>query len=192
MSHFLKLICLLVILVVTAPVSAQEEQQNLPALRVMAGGGYLIGGQFFSESFTYNPAFSGDISVLLPLSSTVNIGVGTGATLLMEQERFIPFYLSFLGFLKPDQSTTYMLLNIGSSAAWRTRSAEFSDYNFNGGMMFKAGVGRRFLIAERASLLLGMTLQHQWATGSYANGLGLEYEENLNYDWLAIELRFFY
>lgn len=192
MSHFLKLICLLVILVVTATVSAQEEQPKLPALRVMAGGGYLIGGQFFSESFTYNPAFSGDISVLLPLSSTVNIGVGTGATLLMEQERFIPFYLSFLGFLKPDQSTTYMLLNIGSSAAWRTRSAEFSDYNFNGGMMFKAGVGRRFLIAERASLLLGMTLQHQWATGSYANGLGLEYEENLNYDWLAIELRFFY
>lgn len=192
MSHFLKLICLLVILVVTTPVSAQEEQPKLPALRVMAGGGYLIGGQFFSESFTYNPAFSGDVSLFLPLSSTVNIGVGTGATLLMEQERFIPFYLSFLGFLKPDQSTTYMLLNIGSSAAWRTRSAEFSDYNFNGGMMFKAGVGRRFLIAERASLLLGMTLQHQWATGSYANGLGLEYEENLNYDWLAIELRFFY
>ncbi len=191
MNQIFKLVYLLTVCCTTLSLSGQEQQPELPALRVMAGGGYLIGGQFFSESFTYNPAFSGDIGIYLPLNSTVNIGVGTGATLLMQQERFIPFYLSFLGFIKPDQSTTYMLLNMGSSAAWRSRSAEFSDYSFNGGMMFKAGVGRRFLIGER-SVLLGMSLHHQWATGTYANGLGLEYAENLNYDWLAIELRFFY
>lgn len=181
--------------VFTLYTSAQEIQQSeaqaTPLLRISVGGGYLVGGQFFSEAFTYNPAFSGELALYHPLSSTVNVGLGTGASMLMRQERFIPVFLSFVGFMKPDQASNYLLINVGTSAAWRSTSAEFSDYKFKGGMMFKAGFGRRFLVGNH-SILAGVALHHQWAKGTFANGFGLEYNENLNFDWLAFELRFFY
>lgn len=175
----------------TAQQAETPEENELPSLRISVGGGYLVGGQFFSESFTYNPAFGGEVSLYHPISPVVHVGLGIGADLLMRQERFIPVFVSFLGFMKPDQPGNYLLVNIGASTAWRSNTAEFSDYEFSGGMMFKTGFGRRFLIGSR-SVLVGVALHHQWAKGTFANGFGLEYNENLNFDWLAFEVRFFY
>lgn len=171
--------------------TGQDTLSQKPALRIMAGGGYLVGGQFFSESFTYNPAFTGELDLYYPVSNTVNIGIGVSAIILMREERFIPVYFSFLGFTKPDQSSNYILLNAGYSAAWSSQYNALDEYEYGGGLCFKTGFGRRFLVGSH-SLLVGVSLQHQWANATFSDSFGKEFKENLNYDWLALELRFYY
>lgn len=190
MRWFFRVVLMFALTPALLPLAAQDTLQK-PPLRIMAGGGYLVGGQFFSESFTYNPAFSGEINLYYPVSNTVNIGVGASATILMREERFIPVYFSFLGFTKPNQNSNYILLNAGYSAAWSSQYNELDEYEFGGGMWFKTGFGRRFLIGNH-SLLVGLALQHQWANATFTNAFGKEFKENLNYDWLAFELRFYY
>jgi len=170
---------------------AEPESVSTPSLRLSVGGGYLIGGQFFSESFTYNSGFFAELAVYKPLSSTVNVGVGVGGSFLMRSEQFFPIFISFLGFTKPNQSSNYLLANAGYAPGSSRDYAELAEYRFYGGPMFKAGFGRRFLIGER-SLMMGIALNHQWAGGEYRNSTGDRFTERLNFDWLAIELRFFY
>jgi len=186
-----KLWCFLLGMLVPFGIQGQEQPDSLPFLRFSLGGGYQVGGQFFSESFTYNPAFCAEIVAYRPLSETVNLGLGAGASFLLLDERFIPLFVSFLGFTKPQQTCTYILINAGYSSGWRRDYSELSEYEFKGGMMFKSGIGKRFMIGTR-SVLVGVALQHQWAHGTFENNFGLAYEENLNYDWLAFELRFIY
>lgn len=184
------LLCVVWALLFPAGLRGQEEA-DVPALRFSIGGGYMLGGQFFSESFTYNPAFGGELAVYRPLSSTINVGLGAGVDLLLLEEHFVPVFASFMGFTKPERSCTYFLINAGYAWGWRRDYADLGDYDFEGGMFFKSGLGKRFMLGSR-SFLVGVALHHQWARGVFDNGFGTEYKEALNYDWLAFELRFFY
>lgn len=167
------------------------EEHAEPTLRWTVAGGYLIGGQLFSESFTYNAAFSGELGLYYPLNSTVNVGVGVGGTFLMRSEQFFPLFASFIGFTKPNRSSNYLLLNAGYAPGSARDYAQLPGYGLSGGPLFKAGFGRRFLVGEH-SLMMGVALNHQWAKGQFTNSTGGEFSERLNYDWLAVELRFFY
>lgn len=175
---------------VSAQDVASDEPIN-PKLRWAVSGGYLMGGQFFSESFTYNSGFTAEMALYRPLNSTVNIGVGVGGSFLMRTEQFFPLFISFIGFTKPYQSSNYLLLNAGYAPGSARNYAQLPEYQLSGGPMFKAGFGRRFLLGDH-SLMMGLALNHQWARGKYNNSTGGQFIERLNYDWLAVELRFFY
>lgn len=169
----------------------QSENDTLPVLRVAAHGGYLLGGQVFSESFTYNPAFNVGVTLYKPLNETVNLGVGIAGNFTLHGERLMPIYASFLGFSKPKSAGTYFLVNAGYAPAWRVSNSVLDQYEIEGGAMFKTGIGRRFLVGS-LSIMVGVALQHQWASAEFNNDFGLEYKEKINFDWLALELRFFY
>lgn len=169
----------------------QSKKDSLPTLRVAAHGGYLLGGQVFSESFTYNPAFSVGVTAYKLLNPTVNIGIGVSGNFSLLGERLLPIYASFLGFSKPGAAGTYFLVNAGYAPAWRVSNSPLNQYAIEGGAMFKTGIGRRFLVGSH-SIMVGVALQHQWAKAVFNNDFGLNYQEKINFDWLALELRFFY
>lgn len=171
--------------------ASQSKNDTLPTLRVAAHGGYLLGGQVFSESFSYNPAFSVGVTLYKPLNETVNLGIGVSGNFTLLGERLIPIYASFLGFSKPGAAGTYFLVNAGYAPAWRVANAGLDHYEIQGGAMFKTGIGRRFLVGSH-SIMVGVALQHQWANAEFDSGFGLAYKEKINFDWLALELRFFY
>ncbi len=183
---------LLFFLVLHQPIFGQrEEVSEKPKLRVAASGSYLLGGQIYDESFSYNPGFSGELALYYSVSPAVHIGAGTAYLGTMQGERFLPLFASFIGFTKPESSGTYFLVNAGHSFAWGRDFEVNAQYDLKGSWNFKAGFGKRFNLGEN-SLLLGLALHHQWARGAFNSDFGGQFEEPLNYDWLAIELRFFY
>ena len=174
------------------PLVAQvEDRVDSPSFRIAASGAYLLGGQIYDESFSYNPAFSGELALYYTLSPSVHVGAGTAYVGTIQGERFLPFFLSFIGFTKPETSGTYFLLNAGHSFAWGRDFSVNAQYDLKGSWNFKAGFGKRFNLGDK-SLLFGLALQHQWARGVFNRDFGGQFEEPLNFDWLAVELRFFY
>lgn len=183
---------LLCCLILHQPVFGQEMKgSEKPKFRIAASGAYLIGGQVYDESFSYNPGFSGELALYYSVSPSVHIGAGTAFSGTMQGERFLPLFASFIGFTKPEASGTYFLVNAGHSFAWGRDFSVNAQYDLKGSWNFKAGFGKRFNLGEK-SLMLGLALQHQWARGVFNSDFGGRFEEPLNYDWLAIELRFFY
>lgn len=172
-------------------VNSDSASHKTRDIRFSLGGGYLLGGQFYNESFSYNPGFSADISAYYGLNETIFLGGGAGIAALVQREQFIPLYLSFLGFTRAQKSGTYFLLNAGASLGSGDAYEAIERFELNGGPFFKAGIGRRFMINDFA-FLMGVAFQHQWARGTFESAFGRSYSEPFNYDYLAFELRFFY
>jgi hypothetical protein len=168
--------------------SVANKSRNV---RFSVGGGYLLGGQIYNESFSYNPGFSADVSAYYGLNETIFVGGGAGIAALVQKEQFVPLYLSFLGFTRAEKSGTYFLLNAGASVGSGDAYEALERFELNGGPFFKAGIGRRFVINNFA-FLMGVAFQHQWARGTFESAFGSSYSEPFNYDYLAFELRLFY
>ncbi|TVR40577.1 MAG: hypothetical protein EA392_03575 [Cryomorphaceae bacterium] len=171
--------------------AADTSHTANPEVRVAISGGYLLGGQFFNESFSYNPGFSLEVAAYKKLSETVNLGGGVGVNALMQGETFIPLFVSFMGFTRPQKAATYFLMNAGYSISGGSGFDVLEEYDLRGGPMFQVGLGRRFLLGKH-DLLFGLSFRHQWARGRFESAFGQRFEEPLNYDFLVFELRFLF
>jgi hypothetical protein len=160
-------------------------------IQIVVGAGYLAGGQIYNDTFLYNPGFKFDASAYYSLSDAVILGVGTGFVSLSKNERFIPMYATFKGFVKPKQSGTFLLAKAGYSMGWDSEVDIIQGYEFHGGFMSNAGLGHRFIL-KKTALLLALVYGHQEAGAKFVNTDGKVYKERLDFDWISIELQFMF
>ena len=197
MKRYIKvLLGQLLLILICSPLFSQVEGQDTlgtaePGVRVAVSGGYLLGGQFFNESFSYNPGFSLELAAYKKLSETVHLGGGFGANALIQGETFLPLFVSFLGFTRPQKASTYFLMNAGYSISGGSGFDVLEEYELRGGPIFQVGMGRRFQLGKH-DLLFGLSFRHQWARGRFESTFGQRFEEPLNYDFLVFELRFLF
>jgi hypothetical protein len=155
------------------------------------GVGYMVGGQVYNDTFLYNPGMKVDIAAFYTFSPTVLMGLGTGIIAFSQNERFIPIYTTFIGFTKPNSSGTFFTSKLGYSIGWDLDYTALSDYEFSGGVLINAGLGHRFML-KNSSLLFSLSYGHQFAGAEYYTPDGEEFEEQLNFDWLSIDLTFLF
>ncbi len=149
--------------------------------------GYIFGGQVYNDNFMYNPGFAISHTYNLKINKRVGYGLGFGV-LLFEDEKFIPLYADFIGNFKKSKSSPYVNIQLGYSIGWNENYEQLENYRFNGGMMFASGLGKKFAISDRFSMLTSVNYKHQFAQLKYESFEGTTTKERLNYDFFIISV----
>ncbi len=148
---------------------------------------YIVGAQLFNDNFIYNPGYSVSTSFGVFIDDKVVVGLGTGFR-SFETENFVPVYAEVIGFKKDKSSTPLIKMQLGYSIGWDDRATKIEGYNFKGGLIIGAGMGRKIKINKKVSILFQWTYQHQFAKMEFDIYNSTDYSEVLNYDMIAISL----
>ena len=149
--------------------------------------GYIFGGMVYNDNFMYNPGVTISHTYDIKVNKKVGYGVGLGAQ-LFEDERFIPIYADFVGQFKKNNSSPYLNVQLGYSIGWNEKYERIENNKYRGGLMFASGVGKRFGISDKFSMLASFTYKHQVAQLKYVSFEGYTSKERLNYDFFILSI----
>jgi len=148
---------------------------------------YVFGAQLYNDNALYNPGLSVLFTESYRVSSNIDIGIGSGYTSLTG-ERFIPIFIEAFGNKNSISNSPIIKFQFGYSAAWYKQYDYPSDYNLNGGVYFSAGMGRRFWLRNRYSILFHWSYCHQSANVEYQVFGGHNYSNMVYYDMIKISM----
>jgi hypothetical protein len=150
---------------------------------------YAVGGQIYNNNLIYNPGFSIQTSFGWMLNELVGVGVGAGC-LALSDESFLPVFVEAIGFKKDKKSSPVIKMQIGYSYGWYPGPIKAEGYKFRGGVYLDAGLGRKFEINQKYSILFQLSYCHQFAHMEYKIYGGQKYTQRMNFDMFLISLGF--
>ena len=163
----------------------QEESTRESQMTSKVYISYLLGGQFYNDHFLYNPGFSALFTQSYKLTNSLEAGIGSGYTSLLN-ESFIPFYVEAFGYKKNKQNSPVIRFQLGYAAAWYRNKDYPTDYVLNGGLYFNAGMGRKIQLRNRYSVLFHWSYCHQSGSISYQVFGNNDYSSSASYDMFQI------
>ena len=172
------------------PVSAMGAERSPRNTFQRIDASYIIGGQIYNDNFIYNPGLSLNMTYGIYLTSDVSIGFGAGYQ-SFENERFIPIYGEILGYKKhKNTSAPFIRMQMGYGIGWSENFPANIHYKYSGGPFIDIGMGRKFKINDRHSLIMQWSYRHQFARLEYETYGAEMYSQNLNYDMIVITIAF--
>ena len=149
--------------------------------------GYAFGGQIVDKSILFESGVSFELITNLRVSPKIYYGLGLGYE-RYDSETFLPLFLSFTGMTKKKDEGTYLSFQTGYSFAWDNDFNSYDNYNYRGGLLFSAGIGRMFEIKDKYKLLANISLKHQFVRIDYKPIDSSGYTETINYDMIIIKI----
>ncbi|WP_462280664.1 hypothetical protein [Salinivirga cyanobacteriivorans] len=150
-------------------------------------GGYIFGGQVYNQDFEYNPGVEIQGIYGLKLSKRVSVGVGTGITIL-EDEQFLPLFAEVNGLTSKKNNSAALSMQVGYAHGWYNGYDDVDGLEFRGGIYFDAGLGKQLFISENISVLFRVSYRHQFAQMRFETFNNPDYKEAVHYDMLVLSL----
>jgi hypothetical protein len=181
---------ILILLLVSIQLYAKDnDSTNMHPKYGRVDVSYVFGGQVYNLNLMYDPGYTIQASYGLMMNEQVGLGFGMGYMELMD-ERFLPFCVEAVGYLKNKPSTPVIRMQLGYSVGWYTGDMSMEGYKFRGGICFDAGMGRRIVINEKYAVVFQCSYRHQFAQMKYDLYDGRSYKSAMNYDMILISLGF--
>jgi len=188
-----KLTLLPLLLLFFLDMQAQEEKINETPLNLYKSitASYAYGVQIYNDNMIYNPGYSFQLSVGNRVSKDVSLGFGAGY-MSFGEEHFVPIFAEIIGSKTKKKNTRFFKIQGGYSLGWNETINNNDNYDLNGGIYFNAGVGQRIKVNNAYSLMLQLSLCHQFAEMEYSIFGEEQYTETVNYDMLQISVGFLF
>jgi len=182
------ILLLLCCFVINGMVRAQDVYEENDSFKLNLNSsfqvGILAGGQLVNEKFIYKPGLMGQFSLNTQISSRVHGGIGV-ALLSLEHETILPIFVDVKGFFRTKNSS-FLGLNIGTSAAWSDNFNNVSEFEYEGGLYFSTYYAFQFPISENTSFLVSTGLVHHVGEIEFLTMFNEEVEEQFAIDFLTI------
>ncbi len=175
----------LFILVLSATATFGQEGEKDP-LSVNLEGGYLMGGQITSNTFTYQSGLSFRASLMKNVHENFQFGGGIG----FDNYDYIEFYPIFLKVAtRPSSDRNGMFVShIGYSLADDGDTNISVDSEIEGGFFLELGRSWTFRITDELNLVSGISFKHQFGVLEIENSVGDDLRESADFDGLHIRL----
>ena len=165
----------------------KDKDKKEIKLAYQLAAGYAFGGQIVDKSILFESGISFELITNLRVAPRIYYGLGLGYE-RYDSETFLPLFLSFTGMTKKKDEGTYLSLQMGYSFAWDNDFNSYDNYNYRGGLLFSAGIGRMFEIKDKYKLLANISLKHQFVRIDYKPIDSSGYTETINYDMIIIKI----
>lgn len=165
----------------------EDKDKKEITLAYQLTSGYAIGGQIVNESFLFESGISFELITHIRVTSRIYYGVGLGYE-RYDSETFLPLFLSFTGMTKKKDEGYYLSFQTGYSFAWDNAFNSYDNYNYMGGLLFNAGIGRMFEIKNKYRFLVNISLKHQFVRIDYQPLNSSSYTEIINYDMIIFKI----
>jgi len=165
----------------------EDKDKKEIELAYQLTAGYTFGGQIVDKSLLFESGISFELVTNLRVSSRIYYGLGLGYE-RYDSETFLPLYLSFTGMTKKKDAGPYLSFQTGYSFAWDKDFKSYDNYNYRGGLLFSAGIGRMFEMKDKYKILANISLKHQFVRIDYKPVDSGIYTETINYDMIIIKI----
>jgi hypothetical protein len=165
----------------------EGKEKDKIELAFHLAAGYSLGGQMFDEVIIVESGTSFEFITEVKASSRVFYGLGLGYDKL-DTESFMPVFLSFKGLLNKKDNCPYMSFRMGYSFGRDKDFNAYDNYDYRGGLIFGAGIGRMFDVRDKFRIMLSISLNHQFVRIDYETYDSARFTENINYDLLTFRL----
>ena len=165
----------------------EDKDKKEIKLAYQLAAGYAVGGQIVDKSILFESGVSFELITNLRVSPKIYYGLGLGYE-RYDSETFLPLFLSFTGMTKKKDEGTYLSFQTGYSFAWDNDFNSYDNYNYRGGLLFSAGIGRMFEMKDKYKLLVNISLKHQFVRIDYKPLDSSSYTETINYDMIIIKI----
>ncbi|MFC2080743.1 hypothetical protein ACFLR8_00865 [Bacteroidota bacterium] len=183
----LKWAAVIILIAVFQEAVSQVEDESQIELAYHLAAGYSFGGQIVDESMLFESGISFELITNLRVSPRIYYGLGLGYE-SFDTETFLPLFLSFTGMTKKKDEGPYLSFQTGYSFAWDKNFSSYENYNYRGGLLFSAGIGRMFEIKDKYKILINISLKHQFVRIDYQSFDSSDFTENINYDMISFKI----
>lgn len=97
--------------------------------------------------------------------------------LITRNEKFIPLFAEVIGYKKPGKNASFIKMQAGYSVGWYTGNMYKEGYDYKGGLIFDAGIGRKLPVGNRSSLMFHCSYRHRYAKIDFTSPVQNEYSK---------------
>lgn len=170
----------LIVFVFVSCLGHSQEEFIKGDLSFFAEGGYLVGGQITSNTFSYQSGVSFRSGIVKEINPSFGLGFGLGLD-TYDYVEFYPVFLKVEAKFNSDKSG-FFVSHLGYSFAHSWDEEELVEQEFEGGGFLELGRAWRFNINDNLELVSGVSLKHQFAVLELKNAVGDDLEQSIDFD----------